>query len=83
MRRDEGKCSDTKKIKVKSNSGQVKRVLSSKTLTVVLPELETLRNISQVVIKKSLPDFLQTDEKNISVNRLKQMWYSLLFSAES
>lgn len=66
------------KTKVKSNSGQGQRVLSSKTsLTVVLSELETSRNVSQVVMEKSLPDFLQTDEKNISVNRLKQTRYSL------
>lgn len=80
------RCSDTRthtkknptKTKVKSNSGQGQRVLSSKTsLTVVLSELETSRNVSQVVMEKSLPDFLQTDEKNISVNRLKQTRYSL------
>lgn len=73
-RQGAGRCSDTKKM-VKSNSGQGQRVLSLKTsLTVVLSELETLRNVSQVVMEKSLPDFLQTDEKNISVNRLKQTY---------
>lgn len=66
----------THRIKVKSNSGQGQRVLSSKmSLTAALPELETLRNVTQVVMEKSLPHFLQ--EQNISANRLKQT-YSLL-----
>ena len=85
-RQGAGRCSDThihtekkRTQKVKSNSGQGQRVLSSKTsLTVVLSELETLRNVRQVVMEKSLPDFLKPDEKNISVNRLKQTWSSLL-----
>lgn len=67
-------------IKVKSNSGQGQRVLSSKlSLTAALSELETLRNVSQVVMEKSLPHFLQTEEQSISANRLKQ---TILFSAE-
>lgn len=68
----------THRTKVKSNSGQGQRVLSSKmSLTAALSELETLRNVSQVVMEKSLPHFLQTEEQNISANRLKQT-YSLL-----
>lgn len=68
----------THRIKVKSNSGQGQGVLSSKmSLTAALPELETLRNVTQVVMEKSLPHFLQTEEQNISANRLKQT-YSLL-----
>lgn len=68
----------THRIKVKSNSGQGQKVLSSKmSLTAALPELETLRNVTQVVMEKSLPHFLQTEEQNISANRLKQT-YSLL-----
>lgn len=55
------------------------RVLGSKTsLMVVLAELEAQRNVSQVVMEKSLPYFLQTDEESISGDRLTQTWYSLL-----
>lgn len=51
---------------------------SSKTaLTVALSELETLRNISQVM-EKSLPYFLPADEKSISGNGLRRPWHSLL-----
>lgn len=68
-------------IKVKNNPGQGQRVLSSEiSLTGALSELETPRNVSQVVMEKSLPRFLQTEEQNISANRLKQM---IFFSAES
>lgn len=44
-----------------------------------LSELEALRNVSQVVMEKSLPRFLQTEEQSISANRLKQ---TILLSAE-
>lgn len=71
-------------MKVKNNSEQGQRVLSWKTafknvIPAALSELEALRNVSQVVMEKSLPRFLQTEEQSISANRLKQ---TILFSAE-
>lgn len=72
----------TKKKKHKKKEQQfrmrAKKVPSSKTaLTVALSELETLRNISQVM-EKSLPYFLPADEKSISGNGLRRPWHSLL-----